>query len=78
MKKMGLFLIAMVLATTALVFHPVPAYAICIGPTCLIGPRCCSAEACVSFCESRNPGSIPHCSGSGSHGGCCSCQSPQA
>lgn len=70
-KKMGLFLIALALATTALVSQPAAAK-LCNPPACLIGPGCCLDSHCASFCQNLSPGSIPHCSDP--QGGCCSCE----
>ncbi len=79
MKRMGLFLMAVVLATTALVSEPVAAGAQLLchnGPACWVGPRCCSDLMCAGFCENLNPGSTPHCSGDASVSGCCGCEAP--
>lgn len=74
MKKIGLFLMAMGLATAALLVKPMEAHAgLCTGPICIFGPRCCSDAICKSFCENLNPGSQGHCSGSATESGCCSC-----
>jgi len=76
-KRMVLSLMGFALAITAFVSTPVAA-----GPSlrcshqgfaCLIGPICCSNEQCADYCEQRSPGSTPHCSGSASNPGCCSC-----
>jgi hypothetical protein len=78
-KRMGLFLIAVALATTALSSKPMAARPLC-GPNlaCLIGPVCCTNEACAGFCRNLSPGSIPHCSGTYPEGGCCDCQPAEA
>lgn len=76
MKKLGLFLMAMALAITALLFQPTAAMAdppFCLGAACLIGPRCCSVDPCIGFCHNLNPNSIPRCSGDATESGCCSC-----
>jgi hypothetical protein len=72
-KKMGLLLIAMALAATALISKPVAAkpFPFCHPPACFIGPGCCVDAQCDSFCQNLSPGSIPHCSDP--DGGCCSC-----
>lgn len=76
-KRMGLFLMAVALAATALATKPMAAAA---GPllcgrnlACLIGPVCCADSTCAAFCYNLNPGSIPHCGGTYPEGGCCSC-----
>jgi hypothetical protein len=76
-KRMVLFLMGFVLATTAFVSTPAAAGPPLLCPhqgfACLIGPVCCSDEQCAGFCENLNPGGTPHCSGSASDPGCCSC-----
>lgn len=74
MKKMGLFLIAFALATTAFVSQPAAAKPapLCNPPACLIGPGCCVDAHCATYCNNLSPGSVPHCSSS--QGGCCSCE----
>lgn len=73
MKRMGMFLMAIALVTTALVSKPVTAQLLpfCHPPACLIGPGCCLDSQCSSFCQNLSPGSTPHCSDP--EGGCCSC-----
>jgi hypothetical protein len=75
---MALFLLAVALATTALVSAPVAAKPLpfCNPPACLIGPGCCVDAQCASFCEHLIPGSTPRCSDP--QGGCCSCYPPDA
>jgi hypothetical protein len=74
-KRMGLFLMAVALATIALSPKPMAARPLCgQNLACLIGPVCCSDAACDSFCQNLSPGSIPHCSGTYPEGGCCDCQ----
>ena len=70
-KRMGLFLMAVALAATALTSKPVSAD-FCRPPACLIGPGCCTDSRCATFCQNLSPGSIPHCSDP--DGGCCSCE----
>lgn len=72
MKRMGLFLAAMVLAAVALVSPPTAAKPFCNPPACLIGPGCCVDAHCATYCNNLSPGSVPHCSSS--TGGCCSCE----
>jgi hypothetical protein len=76
-KRMLLFLVGFVLATTAFVSTPVAAgpSSLCPHPgfACLIGPVCCFDWQCARFCEQVSPGSTPHCSGSAYEPGCCSC-----
>ena len=73
MKRMGLFLMALVLVATAFVSKPVTAQLLpfCHPPACLIGPGCCTDGQCSTFCHNLSPGSVPHCSDP--DGGCCSC-----
>lgn len=71
MKRMGLFLMAIALATTAFVSKPVEA-SLCRPPACLIGPGCCTDAQCNTYCQNLSPGSVPHCSSP--TGGCCSCE----
>ena len=73
MKRMGLFLMAIALATTALASKPVEAsLLLCRPPACLIGPGCCTDAQCNTYCQNLSPGSVPHCSSP--TGGCCSCE----
>jgi hypothetical protein len=74
-KKMGLFLFAFALVTTALVSTPAVAGPSLLCPpgafSCYIGPVCCADQHCAAFCEDK--GGNPHCSGNASEKGCCSC-----
>lgn len=74
-KRMGLFLIAVALVTTALASRPVAAQRLSFCHpqiACLIGPVCCTDAHCAGFCDILSPGSVPHCSDP--DGGCCSCE----
>ncbi len=76
-KRMGLFLMAVALAATALVTKPVVAAQppLCGRHlACLIGPVCCADSGCALYCYNLNPGSVPHCSGTYPEGGCCDCE----
>jgi hypothetical protein len=81
-KRMVLFLLGFALVTTAFVTTPVAAGPSPLCPhqgfACFIGPVCCFDPQCASFCENLNPGSTPHCSGSASEPGCCSCDLEEA
>jgi hypothetical protein len=75
-KRMGLFLMAVALAATALATKPVvAAERLLCGQhlACFIGPVCCADSCCAAYCNNLNPGSIPHCSGTFPEGGCCDC-----
>jgi hypothetical protein len=76
-KKMVLFLMGFALAVTAFVSTPAAAGPPLLCPhqgfACFVGPICCSNEQCASYCERLNPSGSPHCSGSASDPGCCSC-----
>lgn len=76
-KRMVLFLMAFALTATAFVSTPAAAGPPRLCPhqgfACFVGPICCSNEQCAGYCEQQSPGSTPHCSGSASDPGCCSC-----
>ena len=76
-KRMVLFLMGFALAAAAFVSAPVAEGAALLCPhpgfACFVGPVCCSDRQCSAYCEQLSPGSTPHCSGSASDPGCCSC-----
>jgi hypothetical protein len=76
-KRMGLFLMAVALAATALATQPVVAQRLLCGQhlACFVGPVCCADSGCAEYCNNLNPGggSVPHCSGTFPEGGCCDC-----
>lgn len=69
-KKLGLFLLALVLTVAAFVSAPPAAEAArCIEPACFASPGCCFNFQCNEWCGGYGLGA---CSGGGL-GGCCYC-----
>ena len=74
MKKSTRFLILLALVAIASTISPWTAASSCLKPACLIGPGCCIDNDCVAYCSGTfGPGTISHCSGGGTGGGC-SCE----
>lgn len=76
MKKIGMFLLAVILAGFAFVSGPVSSEAACQKPDCLVSPGCCLARECAEWCELTG-GGAPGCEGNG-RGGCCYCGAPES
>ena len=71
-KRLGLFLLALVLAVTASVSGPPEAMASgCLEPACFASPGCCFDRQCDAWCGGSGFG---WCQGATpKYGGCCVC-----
>lgn len=76
-KRVGLFVIAMVLVGFALALQSAPVEAKCLAPACFASPGCCLASECADWCRLHGGGGTPFCSGGG-EGGCCYCSPPES